>query len=88
MATYEEWKHVCSLLIGNTDPLSEKRSFRHKRCLSKVQAVLLLCVQMAYKGLAALVSPLTCLHIFHEPYDRNEAMTKYIFVQFNVSPEE
>ena len=84
VSTYGKWNNVCSLLTGKTDLLSENRSFRN------FQTMLLLCGQMAYQGLSALVSPLTCpiLHIFHEPYELNEAMTKYIFVQFNVSSED
>ena len=84
ISTYEKWNHVCSLLTGKIDLFTEERSFRN------FQTMLLLCGQMSYQGLASLAPSLACpiLNIFHEPYEVNEAMTKYIFVQFNVRSED
>ena len=93
MSTYEEWKHVCNIFTGKTDlqsDLSEGKSLRDISSLGKLQTALLLCVQLSYQGLSALVSSLTCPihHIFRGTYKLEEEMTKYIFVSFNVSQEE
>ena len=78
-----KWSQVRGILTGETDLYADSRDFEHISFLGQLQIIFLTSFQKAYKIFQASASSMKFL--FFNDYEIEESMTKYIFVEFNVS---
>jgi hypothetical protein len=78
-----KWSQVRGILTGETDLYADSRDFEHIIFLGRLQIIFLISFQKAYKIFQASASSMKFL--FFNDYEIEESMTKYIFVEFNVS---
>jgi len=78
-----KWSQVRGILTGETDLYAGSRDFEHISFLGQLQIIFLTSFQKAYKIFQASASSMKFL--FFNDYEIEESMTKYIFVEFNVS---